>query len=470
MTAGKDDETDEEVGEEASEESEEDEMPRRKQRRRRREWRRGARRAEVALDEAQVLTQMHDRRRWSDRGKEALALLAAAVLVLLLLKDVGGDAAPTGDDGIVVFLRCEPWCGLRSSSWADRCADSDCDGCTPCSVSPPPSPPNPPPSPPPPVRCWRLDGGATEGGVGAAQLTVDCGFASPTPSPPRPPRPPPPPSPDLPARPPSPLPPPVPPLPPDWLATAHEGDGDPRSDVARINDRYARGGPSNNPEAAGVIMVGWPTRACCGWCPKDITGWCAALGSEGGSRGWLRGTVLSAAMRRNAVDEIATLSDQSSGGFIVRPEAARVQCAHAGVESSNLRSCSGSTDGAACVPGCTATQPWMRPANTLRGAMRDVSKEEATPGQRLLPRGQALEVVLDIAPVLADTARAVEAIWYVATGCQRCEDFAREAHRAFLQEYGLSTDPPAVPLLVFFPTFPYAHPAPFAQVRNGLDD
>ena len=67
--------------------------------------------------------------------------------------------------------------------------------------------------------------------------------------------------------------------------------------------------------------------ACCGWCPEATTGWCAALGrSQGEGRGWLRGTVLSAAMRRNERDEIATLSDQTSG-FIVRPEAARVQCA-----------------------------------------------------------------------------------------------------------------------------------------------
>ena len=444
----------------------------------------GARRAQVAVDDvdddeaAHVMMQVHSRRRscgssWSDRGKEALALLAAVAFVVVLLED-SGEAATTGDgSSIVVYLRCEPWCESpashelpSSSSWADRCADLDCDGCAPCSVSPPPSPPNPPPSPPPPVRCWRLDGGATEGGADAAQITADCGFNPLPPSPPRPPRPPPPPSPDTPARPPRPLPPPVPPLPPAWLATAHEHDGGPRSAVTRINERYARGLPSNNPEAAGVLTVAWPSSACCGWCPEATAGWCAALGgSQSDSRGWLRGSVLSAAMRRNEHDEISTLSDQTSG-FIVRPEAAHVQCALAGVESSSMRSCSG---GGQCVPGCTASQPWMSPAATLRDAMRKASKKHATPGQRLLPRGHAIEVVLDLAPLLADPAGAVEAIFFVAT-CERCEEFARAAHRDFLKEYGLATNPPAVPLLVFFPSFPYAHDAPFDEVRNGRDD
>ena len=222
-----------------------------------------------------------------------------------------------------------------------------------------------------------------------------------------------------------------------------------------------------------MIVVAWPSSACCGWCPADRTGWCAALGNQradsggSGGSGWLRGTVFSGAMRRSADNEITTLSNQLSG-FILRPGATRVLCAHVGVESSNLRRCDGSAGGE-CVPGCTATAPWMPPSTSLREALREATRDGATPGKQLLPRRHALEVVLDATPLLADPAGAVEAIWFVAT-CQPCEEFAREAHRAFLEEYGLATNPPAVPLLVFFPSFPYAHSAPFDEVRNGVDD
>ena len=273
-----------------------------------------------------------------------------------------------------------------------------------------------------------------------------------------------------------PAPPPAPPafpLPPESPVT-------PAAAVAvRLNERFARGGPSNTLEGAGLLIHQFdayddgndptqpPWDRCDAWNCKKHSDRVSAM-------------AVSASSRRDPSGALPIFSHGLSG-MIFKPSANRVLCAYPYDAGTAERDCPRLGGTANCVPGCTprgqATRwcnerrgwPCAWPGDHLKDAMEIRERIAANPGTWELDVDRSyihwdkfyMEIVMEYLAFERNLPDSIEAIFYQPHGCRdtrpqpwmgsatrtKCEQYARWAHERLQERW--PKEAPSIPLLVF---------------------
>ena len=194
------------------------------------------------------------------------------------------------------------------------------------------------------------------------------------------------------------------------------------SAVDRINARFRLGQPSDNVEAAGVLLHQFDdmedTNAP--WMPCPQFKWCGEFGDR------FSASMINARLPPGGPPGLIGIFSNTVAGFIFAPEAAEVFCAYAADGGTMAKKCHPPGPSPTCIPGC------MRKTGGLRDALQT---HEAR-----LEQNAYNEIVVDTRPMAEDPSRSIEAIFYLDNDqCgrdKRCEANAKDAHRLLIEKYG----------------------------------
>lgn len=221
-----------------------------------------------------------------------------------------------------------------------------------------------------------------------------------------------------------------------------------------INSRFAKGGPSNDLAAAGVLIHQWDNTEDqnAKWMPCPATDWCKAFSDR-----WSTSLVNAMSPRRSA-DHSLVLFSYITGGFILSPDANRVLCSSPSDLGSMDRICDPVGVSKDCIPGCfteetNGTACWCDETPETMCPSRDPTAKPSScvwqadhlvdmlTLQEVTHKGTTYnEVVIDAATYSLKPDVALEAFFYIPTAeCLKnpsCKDQTAAAHTRFLAKFG----------------------------------
>lgn len=239
----------------------------------------------------------------------------------------------------------------------------------------------------------------------------------------------------------------------------------PQAVMDGINSRFAKGGPSNDLAAAGVLIHQWDNTEDSNamWMPCPATDWCGSFSDR-----WSTSLVNAMSPKRPA-DQTLVLFSYNTGGFILSPDANSVLCSSPLDLASSERICDPVGVSKDCIPGCftketNGTACWcdeQEPDKTCPNRNETTMPSSCVwqPDhladmlklQEVTLKGTTYnEVVIDAGMYTLKPDVALEAFFYIASDeCFRnpaCKDQTTAIHAQFLAKFGRTAT--ETPLLV----------------------
>ena len=202
----------------------------------------------------------------------------------------------------------------------------------------------------------------------------------------------------------------------------------------RLNARFAKGQPTDNLFAAGVLIHQFDGMEDTAkpWLPCGKAQWCAKF------RDRISASMLNARSAPGPSGPIPVFSE-IYGGLIFAPGVARVLCSYAGDGGTMRKLCDPPGLSEHCVPGCghgsMRPGPWT--GSMRKGELKSMLKKQET----RLEQKPYNELVVDPSPCVEQPGEAIEAVFFIAgSACRadsRCYEYSKQVRDDFVASTGV---------------------------------